>query len=144
MMVAVDTNVLVYAHRRESSENEIAAAVIAGLAARPWAIPWPCIYEFFSVVTNARIWQERASRPEEAWAQVGAWLDAPTIRLLGETVAFESVLGRLVTGPRVRGPGGTLRERVRVETASDSVAPAATGPLKTWIAGSSSLTPRSV
>ena len=56
-MLAVDTTVLVYAHRREASEHDVAMAVIHDLAAgeASWAIPWPCLYEFFSVVTNARI-----------------------------------------------------------------------------------------
>jgi predicted nucleic acid-binding protein len=63
-MIAVDTNVLVYAHRREAEEHPLAASTLASLAAGSnlWAIPWPCIYEFFSVVTNRRIWNQ-AARP---------------------------------------------------------------------------------
>ena len=42
-MIAVDTNLLVYAHRRDSSFHEPAAAAIRDLAESraPWAIPWP-------------------------------------------------------------------------------------------------------
>jgi hypothetical protein len=56
-MLAVDTNILVYAHRREVAEHSVAFRRVKQLAegTDPWAIPWPCIYEFFSVVTNPRI-----------------------------------------------------------------------------------------
>lgn len=104
-MLAIDTNILVYAHRREVSEHAVAAALVRELAegSRPWAIPWPCVYEFFSVVTNTRIWGRAASTPAQAWAQIEAWLASPAIRLLGETHAFAALLGRFVTRPRVRG-----------------------------------------
>ena len=54
-MIAVDTNLLVYAHRRESDLHEAAYAVLRSLAEGDmgWAIPWPCCYEFFSIVTIA-------------------------------------------------------------------------------------------
>jgi toxin-antitoxin system PIN domain toxin len=105
-MIAVDTNVLVYAHRREAKEHRAAARRLAELAAGgdAWAIPWPCIYEFFSVVTNRRIWKEAASSQEQAWRQVDAWLGSPSLRLLSETEDFSSVLGELVQRPRVLGP----------------------------------------
>ena len=104
-MLAVDTNVLVYAHRREAAEHAQAFDLLGTLAAgtKPWAIPWPCVYEFFSVVTNARIWKDRASRPRDAWAQVEAWTASPSVRLLREPEGFLTVLGGLVARPRVRG-----------------------------------------
>lgn len=105
MVRAVDTNVLVYAHRREAREHEIARDVVRGLAegVEPWGIPWPCVYEFFSVVTNARIWKETASTPEQAWAQISAWIAAPSVRLLHETEGFPDILAGLICRPRVRG-----------------------------------------
>jgi uncharacterized protein len=104
-VIAVDTNVLVYAHRREAPEHEAAVAVVRELAEgrTPWALPWPSVYEFFSVVTNARIWKQAASSPAQAWAQLEAWLASPTLRLLGETEGFAAILGRFVLRPRVRG-----------------------------------------
>ena len=105
-MLAVDTNVLVYAHRREAIEHPVALSRLRQLAAGPdaWAIPWPCVFEFFSVVTNVKIWKAKASTPAQAWAQIDAWVGAPNLRLLGETEGFLSVLERLVKRPRVRGP----------------------------------------
>lgn len=104
-VIAVDTNLLVYAHRKESREHETAFAVLRELSEgdRPWAIPWPCCYEFLSVVTNRRIWSESATSPQNAWRQLEAWILSPSNRLLGETSGFVTVLGSLVQRPRVRG-----------------------------------------
>lgn len=105
-MIAVDTNVLVYAHRRESRVHDQARRVLAQLAEgdRPWAIPWPCGYEFLSVVTNRRIWRGAQSTPDQAWSQLKVWTDSPSNRLIGETGDFLSILERLLQRPRVRGP----------------------------------------
>lgn len=105
-MTAVDTNVLVYAHRRESSAHRAARRVVRELAegSRLWAIPWPCCYEFLSVVTNRRIWKDAATPPARAWQQLRAWIDSPTNRLLGETDGFLEVFGTLCRRPKVRGP----------------------------------------
>ena len=104
-MIAVDTNILVYAHRRESREHQTAAAVLRQLAEGDavWAIPWPCCYEFLSVVTNPRIWRDNASTPEQAWRQFAAWTAAPSSRLIGETADFTELLGRFAQRPRVLG-----------------------------------------
>jgi hypothetical protein len=72
-------------------------------AAEPWAVPWPCLYEFFGVVTNPKIWRDAASTPSQAWAQVEAWLGSPSPRLLGETPKFGRLLVRFLDRPRVRG-----------------------------------------
>lgn len=105
-MLAVDTNILVYAHRREAAEHSVALQRLKHLAEGrdAWAIPWPCVYEFFSVVTNSRIWKERASTPAQAWAQIAAWTASPQLRLLAETDEFVTVLEELLNRPRVRGP----------------------------------------
>ena len=104
-MIAVDTNLLVYAHRRESRAHDTASRVLRELAEgeRVWAIPWPCCYEFISVVTNRRIWREAATPPERAWAQLEAWTASPSNQLIGETDDFLSVLKGFVQRPRVRG-----------------------------------------
>jgi predicted nucleic acid-binding protein len=45
-LIAVDTDVLVYAHRREPVEHKDAFALLRELAegGQPWAIPWPCVF----------------------------------------------------------------------------------------------------
>jgi hypothetical protein len=104
-MLAVDTNILVYAHRREAAEHAAATEVVRSLAegAQPWAVPWPCLYEFFSVVTHPKLWRDTASTPSQAWAQIEAWLGSPSLRLLGETPEFSLLLSRFLDRPRVRG-----------------------------------------
>ncbi|HXJ20663.1 MAG TPA: TA system VapC family ribonuclease toxin [Polyangia bacterium] len=104
-MVAVDTNLLVYSHRRETPEHGAAVALMRRLSAGndAWAIPWPCVYEFFSVVTNPKIWKAVASPPEQAWLQIAAWLAAPSVRLLHETEEFAGLLAGFVRRDRVRG-----------------------------------------
>ncbi len=104
-MIAVDTNILVYAHRRESRSHREAAAVVRSLAEGEsvWAIPWPCCYEFFSVVTNRRIWKDDATTPERGWSQLASWAASPSIRLIGETEDFLEILGRFARRPRVVG-----------------------------------------
>lgn len=105
-MIAVDTNILVYAHRRESQFHEQANVLLKTLAeGKPtWSIPWPCIYEFYSVVTNPRIWKTEATPPEGASAQITAWINAPSLQLLAETQDFSDALLKVLTQPRVRGP----------------------------------------
>ncbi len=104
-MLAVDTNVLVYAHRREARDGERAYEVLRALAEGdwPWAIPWPCCYEFFSVVTNRRIWGDAASPPQQAWRQLSAWAASPSNRLIGETDDFLDILREFVDRPRIAG-----------------------------------------
>ena len=104
-MIAVDTNLLVYAHRRESRHHAAAASILRALAGgdTAWAIPWPCCYEFLSVVTNPRIWRDNPTSQEQAWAQLAAWLASPSLRLIGETDGFAEILERFVVRPRVLG-----------------------------------------
>lgn len=104
-MIAVDTNLLVYAHRRAAPEHAAAAAVLRGLVegSRNWALPWPCCYEFFGVATNRRLWQGQATSAEDAWRQLSHWAHAPTCRLLAETDDFFDVLEGFLVRPGVRG-----------------------------------------
>jgi toxin-antitoxin system PIN domain toxin len=105
-MLAVDTNILVYAHRREPREHAAALELLRSLAAgsEPWAIAWPSVYEFFSVVTNPKIWKQAASSPDQAWAQLAALFEAPGLRVLSEPEGFASVLAGFARRARVRGP----------------------------------------
>jgi uncharacterized protein len=57
-LIAVDTNILVYAHREDSPFHTAAFHRVAELAEGPasWAIPWPCLHEFLAIVTHPRIY----------------------------------------------------------------------------------------
>jgi toxin-antitoxin system PIN domain toxin len=104
-MIAVDTNILVYAHRRDSEWHEPAARRVRELAesGRPWAIPWHCLHEFLAVVTHPQIYRPPSERAE-AIAQVEAWLEAPTLTLLAETTGHWSELRDVLVSARVAGP----------------------------------------
>jgi uncharacterized protein len=104
-VIAVDANLLVYAHRRDSSFYEPAAVAVRSLAESPaaWAIPWPCVHEFYSTVTHARIY-DPPSRPAEAIAQVEAWLGSPSLVLLHEGTTFWRTLRTLLESGKVQGP----------------------------------------
>ncbi len=84
-MIAVDTNVLVYAHRRDSGFHEPAAEAVRQLAESPaqWAVPWPCLHEFYSIVTHPRIY-DPPTNPAEAADQIAAWLESPSVVPLSE------------------------------------------------------------
>jgi toxin-antitoxin system PIN domain toxin len=104
-MIAVDTNLLVHAHRADSPWNEQAYASISRLAssARSWAIPWPCLHEFIAVVTHPRIYRP-PSTASQACEQCQAWLESPGLVLLGEHDAYWPVLRKLVEAGHVTGP----------------------------------------
>lgn len=104
-MIAVDTNILVYAHRRDSEWHEPAADTVAKLAESPapWAIPWPCIYEFYAITTHPKIY-DPPSTPTEALAQLEAWIQSPSVVLLTETPRFWRKLANLLTAARLAGP----------------------------------------
>jgi toxin-antitoxin system PIN domain toxin len=104
-MIGVDTNLLVYAHREDSPWHERAEQHITELAeARaPWAIPWPCVHEFYSVATHPRVYNPPSTR-DEAFTQIEAWMRSPSLVLLAETSAYWSTLRGLVTTGQVVGP----------------------------------------
>ena len=104
-VIAVDTNILVYAHRTDSPWHTVAAArvreVSEGNAA--WALPWPCVHEFLAIVTHPRIY--RPPTPlDRAALQVDAWLESPSLVLLGESEGHWPALRALVMSGKVGGP----------------------------------------
>ena len=104
-MIAIDSNLLVYAHRAEVRVHEAAARLVRALAegSDAWAIPWPCCYEFLSIVTNPKIWGNDATPQPRAWRQIEAWTASPSNSLIGETEDFLPVLSAFVQRPRVHG-----------------------------------------
>ena len=104
-MIAVDANILVYAHRADSAWNEAAIACLDGLAEQgtSWGIPWPCVYEFYTIVTHPRIY-EPPSSPKQAVEQLEAWLEAPELTLLAEEAAHWAVLKQQLLRGKVSGP----------------------------------------
>lgn len=104
-MIAVDTNILVYAHRADSPWHGRAAELVRGLAEGPdaWAIPWPCLHEFLSIVTHPKIYKP-PSPLVVATEQVTAWLESPKLALLGESPEHWRAFREIVEGGRIVGP----------------------------------------
>lgn len=104
-MIAVDTNLLVYAHREDSLWHEAAYECLAGLAEgrSSWAIPWPCIHEFLAIVTHPRIF-DPPTPLARALDQVDAWLESPSITLLSEAPGYWAESRRVAGAGRVAGP----------------------------------------
>lgn len=104
-MIAVDTNLLIYAHRQDADWHERAAALIRGLAEgpAPWAIPWPCLHEFLAITTHPRIFAP-PSTLGQALEQVDAWMESPTLVLLAEVPSHWTTLRSQLKDGRVLGP----------------------------------------
>jgi uncharacterized protein len=104
-VIAVDTNILVYAHRADSAWHVASLRAITSLAEgrSAWAIPWPCLHEFFAIVTHPRIYDPPSSS-KEAIAQIEAWLESPGLVLLSEPAAYWDELRRTLVASRVVGP----------------------------------------
>jgi uncharacterized protein len=104
-VIAVDTNILVYAHREDSEWHAPAERSVRQLAEGrgAWTIPWPCIHEFLAITTHPRIFQTPTPLAA-ALDQVDAWLEAPSIVRLAEDADYWPVFRALVTQARVSGP----------------------------------------
>ena len=104
-MIAIDTNLLIYAHRKDSPWHEPARDCVRELAESKsaWAIPWPCIHEFLAIATHPRIYRP-PTRLVRARSQVDAWLESPSLVLLAETGDFWDRYADLLKRSRVAGP----------------------------------------
>ncbi|MFF5213316.1 type II toxin-antitoxin system VapC family toxin [Streptosporangium sp. NPDC000396] len=104
-MIAVDTNILVYAHRRDSRFHDGAVSAVKALAEgrASWAIPWPCVHEFFSIVTHPRVYAP-PSTSMEAFAQIDAWLGSPSLVVIGEADNHWEALRSLLEAGKIVGP----------------------------------------
>jgi hypothetical protein len=103
-VIAIDTNVLVYAHREDSEWHPAAARRVKQLAEgrAAWAIPWPCVHEFLAIVTHPRIFVPPTPLAR-AIDQVEAWLESPSAVLLSEGPDYWASLRILVEAGHAAG-----------------------------------------
>lgn len=106
-VIALDTNILVYAHREDSPHHVAAARVLNELARGPaeWAVPWPCVHEFLAVVTHQRIYTPPTAL-KVAVDAIDTLAALPNVRFLHETAGH---LGELQT---LLAPGGITGARI--------------------------------
>jgi len=104
-VIALDTNILVYAVREDSPWHAAALASVRRLAEGkgPWAIPWPCVHEFLAVVTHPKIYKPPTSLVD-AMLQIDYWLESPTVSLIGEAPGYWEQLKPLLFAGKVSGP----------------------------------------
>lgn len=103
-MIAVDTNILLYAHRGDSPWHEPADACLAVLAesGAAWAIPWPCVHEFLAIATHPRIF-DPPTPVADALEQVECWREAPGLVTLGEVPDYWDHLRPLIERGQIQG-----------------------------------------
>ncbi len=103
-MIAVDTNILVYASHGESPHHRAALDLLAGLAGsdRPWGLPWPCAYEYQRVVTHPRVF-DPPMRLDDALDNLASLLESPSVIPMGEGPTHPTHMFRLVDEGRATG-----------------------------------------
>lgn len=103
-MIAVDTNVLVYAHRSEFPEHEVARSALVDLAegALPFGLPVIVVGEFLRVATHPRVLDPPTSR-EVALGVVDSLLASPRARVVTATESYWPMLRGFVEDLRLSG-----------------------------------------
>jgi uncharacterized protein len=91
-MEAVDTNILIYAHRAESPVHEAARELLERLAEgdAAWGIPVFCLGEFLRVITHPRVFVPPTKQPT-ALATLEALLASPSLRVLSPEGGYERI-----------------------------------------------------
>ena len=94
-MIAVDTNVLVYAHRSEFPQHAAALSAIRELAegSAAWGLPVFVLAEFLRVTTHLRI-LEPPTDETQALGVLEALLESPTVRVLSPGRALLALVAR--------------------------------------------------
>lgn len=99
-MIAVDTNILLYAHRYEDPKHKKAVNKLETLAEgkEPWAIPVFCIVEFLRVITHPKL-STIAYRLSDGIKALNVLRESPTLSILYPSDNFTSIfLDLLVEG----------------------------------------------
>ncbi len=104
-MIAVDTNLLVYAHREDSPWHEKALSRMTELAdsGLPWAMPWSCVHEFLAIVTHPKIYSP-PSPLAMALAAIEAWQASPGLRFLAEGPGYWAIISAQASAGMIKGP----------------------------------------
>jgi uncharacterized protein len=104
-VIAIDTNLLVFAHRGDAPDHEAALAALTPVLEGPsaWALPWPCVHEFISITTNPNIYRP-ASTLSQALGFLEGLLGSPQLHLLAEGPGYFGKLRELALAARLRGP----------------------------------------
>ncbi len=104
-MIAVDTNLLVYAHRSDAVFHAAAHQALIELAQRGtrWTIPWPCAHEFVAIATHPRIY-DPPTPIALALDALQVWLESPYCTTIGEGPQHFHTLRELALSGKIHGP----------------------------------------
>ena len=104
-MIAVDTNILVYAFNEDAAQHDRARQVVRALAEgdAAWALPVFVIGEFLRVVTNPRGPLTRPAKPIPALQAIDALLASPSVRALLPGRRYLPLLRGLVADANPKG-----------------------------------------
>lgn len=102
-MIAIDTNLLVYAHRKDSPFHDLARSNLAEVSRGRWGIPWHCLHEFYAIVTHPRIFKP-PTKPSVALAAIDAWIESPQLSLLCESEVHWETLRDVLSRGKIAGP----------------------------------------
>ena len=82
-MRALDTNVLVHAHRKEMAKHAEAGRLLRNLSegTKPWGLPVFCVGEFLRVVTHPRVFTPPTTM-RNALVALDGLFQSPSVRLL--------------------------------------------------------------
>jgi toxin-antitoxin system PIN domain toxin len=94
-LTALDTNILVYAHRADAHQHAPALNLLRTLAEgeQPWAIPFLVLVEFVRVVTHRRF--APPSTPEAAFDWIESLRESPSLHILMPGARFFPLYSRL-------------------------------------------------
>ena len=103
-MIAVDTSILVYAHRSETDLHAPATTALVTLAEGivPWGLPVFCITEFLRVVTHRRVFSP-PSTVSQALGFVDDVIASPVCRVVRPGPEFVRVLTETARAADARG-----------------------------------------
>lgn len=103
-MIAVDTNILVHAHRTGLDRHERSLLWLRRLAegSRLWGLPVFCLGEFIRVLTHPRVLDPPSSL-DEAWEALSALLESPTLRILSPGARYGELFGAALREGDARG-----------------------------------------
>ena len=68
-----------------------------------WAIPWPCVHEFFAIVSHTKIF-DPPSTTHQAIEQVDAWLGSSSVVVIGEAANHWNLLKESLLLGKIQGP----------------------------------------
>lgn len=105
MSLALDTNILIYAHHDQFAEHRAVREFLTELMGKPdsYFVSWQVCYEYIRLTTHSRVLTKPLTA-REALADLVMYLNDPRCQVLVETVAHRQALQQIFKAlPSARG-----------------------------------------